>query len=94
MQQRNIKKMVWSTETIYIYISLYKNINMGGRLATLTLSISFIKLNIYYIYTYILIHKYRYKNTVYHSTILRTGTEYFVAVLKIQNNRIYMTWIY
>jgi hypothetical protein len=48
--QRNIRKFVSSIETRYSYISLYKNVNKGERLATLTVSISFIKFNIHYIY--------------------------------------------
>jgi hypothetical protein len=36
------------------------------------------------------VHKYRYKNTVYYLKILKAGMKIFVAVLKIQSNRIFM----
>lgn len=54
---------------------------MGVNLTTLTIFLFIQNLTD----KYLLIHKDRYKNIVYCSTILKTGTKH-VAVLKIQYN--------
>lgn len=55
---------------------------MGVKLTTLTVFLFIQNLTD----KYLLIHKDRYKNIVYCSTILKTGTKHFVAVLRIQYN--------